>query len=241
MAKAVGLNSQYYEMTFGGRKHLWTLRQNKTVQSQNGVKGHVALWPHLLRFNRHPNRKSMLMVGHGCAKRLKGGHSMLRGRRCENRHVGRGVSQHFQTIGEMTLTLFWRRTVQRIRSWCQTAELSPEINSFGPGVSSPTLFVSAPQVAAPLLSHDGWLFCGASGHPRGRRVFPVGPSDADVAYPLLSCLACHAFLRFVLGFWVWLCLCGRFVPSFFAVFSVHHVTCGRVSPLDEAVRTPCRQ
>ena len=51
------------------------------------------------QINRHPNRKSTLVVGHGCAKRLKGGHGMLRGRRCESRHVGRGVSQHFLDDG----------------------------------------------------------------------------------------------------------------------------------------------
>ena len=58
------------------------------------------------------------------------------------------------------------------------------------------------------------MTAGSSVAPRailGRRAFPVGHQDADVPYPLLSCLACHAFLRFVLGLLVCWCFCDRFV------------------------------
>ena len=44
-----------------------------------------------------------------------------------------------------------------------------------------------------------------------QQALPLGPSDAEVAYPHLSCLACHAFLRIVLGLFVCLCFCDRVV------------------------------
>ena len=75
-----------------------------------------------------------------------------------------------------------------------------------------------------------------------QQALPPGPSDVYEAYPLLSCLACHAFLRFVLGLLVCWCFCDRFVAlSLLLFFSAHQVTCGRASTVGQPVRTPCRQ
>ena len=143
-------------------------------------------------------------------------------------------------MGETTLTL-WLRTVQRIRSWCQTTELSPEKNSFRLGVSCLILLVSAPPVPAPLLSHDGWLFCGASGHPWATGV-PGWPSGCRGGVPAspLSCLSCiPAFCARSFGLLVFLRpLHGPLVVT---VFFLSIMSCGRASTLDQPVRTPCRQ